>query len=262
MPGIDLNRAYPHLFTAADNELLNSRFNGMRTFRARETVAQPGVRLTQAAFLQAGFVGCFRSDAQGRRQFMSLHIPGDFIDLQAFMLGHMDHEAEAFSAVTVSYLPHPQVAALRQEGSVIYDQLGHVLLVDASIQRYWTFRNGRLTGRARIASLFAETLVRQYARGLADLDSCLLPISQTDLAEACGMTPVHANRMLGELRDERICMFIDGRIEVLDLLALFREGQFHWDYLYLPAEADEQLVAISQGRKAPPRSAWVRLAFG
>lgn len=259
MPGIDLNRAYPHLFTRAEAELLRSLQTAGTVLRPRQTVVRPGAPVTQAAYLQSGFVGRFRADAQGRRQFLALQIPGDFIDLPAFMLGHLDHEAETFSAATLCHLPHPQIAALRQTAPELYDRLWHVSLLDASIQRYWTFRTGRLGGRARIANLFAETVVRQYARGLAGLDSCLLPISQTDLAEACGMTPVHANRMLGELRGERICLFLDGHIEVLDLPGLFRQGQFQWDYLYLPAEIDAQLTAIAPGHSPAPRGAWARL---
>ena len=69
------------------------------------------------------------------------------------------------------------------------------------------------------------------------------------------MTPVHANRMLGELREERVCLFMDGRIEVLDLPALFRQGEFHWDYLYLPAVIDQHLAAIAEGECTVPRSA-------
>lgn len=262
MPGITLQRAYPHLFTMAQSDLL-ARLHSSRTMlRPRQKVAQPGVPLTEAAFLLSGFVGRFRADAQGRRQFLTLQIPGDFIDLSAFMLGHLDHEAETFSPATISFLPHDAIAGLRQSAPDIYDRLWHISLLEAAIQRYWIFRTGRLSGRARIANLFAETLVRQYARGLAGLDSCRLPISQTDLAAACGMTPVHANRMLGELRAEGICLFVDGSIEVLNLLKLFREGQFQWDYLYVPDEVDDQLTAICLGQAPAPRSTRIRRAQG
>ena len=60
------------------------------------------------------------------------------------------------------------------------------------------------------------------------------------------MTPVHANRMLGELRQERICLFLDGRVEVMDLARLFRQGQFDWDYLSLPPALDARLAEIAR----------------
>lgn len=247
MPGIDLHRAYPHLVTPAQAELLTSLQTDEILLRPRQTVVRPGERVSRATYLIDGFVGRFRADAQGRRQFLGLQIPGDFIDLPALMLGHLDHEAVTFDAARVACLPHARIAGLRQAAPDVYDRLWHVSMLDAAIQRYWTFRASRLPGRARIASLFAETLVRQYARGLSGLGSCALPISQTDLAEACGMTPVHASRMLTELRQGGVCLFLDGRIEVLDLPALFRQAAFCWDYLYLPAGIDAELARVAKG---------------
>lgn len=260
MSGIDLHRAHPHLITAAEAGLLTSLQTAGVRMRPRQAIVRPGERVTQATYLLDGFVGRFRADGQGRRQFLGLQIPGDFIDLPALMLGHLDYEAVTFDAATVARLPHSRIAELRRTAPDLRDRLWHLSLLDAAIQRYWTYRAGHLPGRARIASLFAETLVRQYARGLASLRSCALPISQTDLAEACGMTPVHASRMLGELRQERVCLFLDGRIEVLDLQGLFRQAAFSWDYLYLPAEIEAELAAVAEGSQPARRSAGVRQA--
>jgi len=247
LPGIDLHHAYSQLFSPSEAELVSSLQGPAATVRPRHKLAQAGVPVTACSYLLEGFAGRYRADHQGRRQLLGLLIPGDFVDLPTCRLGHSDHEIEALAPATVSALPHAAISALRQESPDLYDKLWQVTLLDAAVERYWTFRNGRLTGRARIASLFAETLVRQYARGLCGLNGCPLPISQTDLAEACGMTPVHANRMLGELRQERICLFLDGRVEVMDLPRLFRQAQFDWDYLYLPPATAERLSQVAQG---------------
>ena len=74
------------------------------------------------------------------------------------------------------------------------------------------------------------------------------------------MTPVHANRMLGELRQEQVCLFLDGRVEVMDLAGLFRQAQFDWDYLYLPPETSERLGEIARGEAAPVPQGWARQA--
>lgn len=258
MSGIDLHRAYPGLITVAEGELLASLSSGETFLRARQKAGQSGVGITRLSYLREGFASRFRIDIQGRRQVLGLQIPGDFIDLAALVLNNVDHEIETLSPATITTLPHARVAALRGAAPDTYDKLWHIAMLDASIQRYWTFRTGRLGGRARIANLFAEMLVRQYARGLSGLDGCRLPISQADLAQACGMTPVHANRMLSELREEQVCLFLDGRVEVLNLHALFRHGEFQWDYLYLPEAIDEELgVTASSGLPAGrSRSIW------
>ena len=246
MPGLNLHRAYPQLFTPAEAELVTSLQGSPAKVGSRQKLAHAGVAVTACSYLLSGFAGRYRADHQGRRQLLALLIPGDFIDLPTCRLGRSDHEIETFVPATVTSLPHAAISALRHEAPDLHDKLWQVSLLDAAIERYWIFRNGRLVGRARIANLFAETLVRQYARGLCGLDGCPLPISQTDLAEACGMTPVHANRMLGELRQERICLFLDGRVEVMDLARLFRQGQFDWDYLYLPPALDARLAEIAR----------------
>lgn len=261
MPGLDLHRAYPQLFTADEADLLAARQGPDIEVRARHRLAQAGVPVTDCTCLRDGFAGRFRADHQGRRQLLALLIPGDFVDLGSCRLGHADHEIETFSAATVAPLPHAAISALRHEAPDLYDKLWRVSLMEGAIERYGIFRNGRLTGRARIANLFAEALVRQYARGLCGLDGCPLPLSQTDLAEACGMTPVHANRMLGELRQERICLFLDGRVEVMDLARLFRQGQFDWDYLHLPAGVSAALAEAAVAG-APARPAQARWAGG
>ena len=260
MQGLDLHRAYPQLFTRSEADLVTSLQGAAATVRPRHKLVQAGVPVTACSYLLEGFAGRYRADDQGRRQLLGLLIPGDFIDLPTWRLGHSDHEIVALAPARVCTLPHAAISDLRQDAPDLYDKLWQVTLLDAAIERYWTFRNGRLTGRARIASLFAEALVRQYARGLCGLNGCPLPISQTDLAEACGMTPVHANRMLGELRQEQVCLFLDGRVEVMDLAGLFRQAQFDWDYLYLPPEISERLAEIARGEAAPVPQGWARQA--
>lgn len=86
-------------------------------------------------------------------------------------------------------------------------------------------------------------LVRLYARGLCRIDRFKLPLTQGDLAEVCGMTAVHANRLLCELRDEGICTFTEGEVRVPDLAQMFRAAHFTTHHLYLPPEVEQDLAA-------------------
>ena len=85
-----------------------------------------------------------------------------------------------------------------------------------------------------------------------------LPLTQTDLAEVSGMTPVHVSRMLSELREEGICAFAQGAVQILNLPALFQTGQYRWDHLYLGDDLDRE-IADKAGMRATPKRTHVAL---
>lgn len=254
MGGIELDRAYPGLFSKSDAHLMESLQGPEMTFGPRQRVVRANEPLGQSVYLRSGFVGRYRSDRQGRRQILALQIPGDFVDLPSYVLGHLDHDVETLGNVSTTALPHQAIGHLKQSAPALYDKLWRISLMDAAIHRYWVFRVGRLVGRVRIANFFAETLVRLYARGLCGLDGYVLPINQSELGEICGMTAVHANRMIGELRAEGICTFADSQVRLDDFAALVAAGQYDWDYLFLPDAISLRLSELA-GRKSRPAGA-------
>lgn len=253
MNGISLDRAYSDLFSPDEATLVGRFLDDPIPLRARQRFVRARETLTHSAYLVDGFVGRYRSDWTGRRQFLALQIPGDFIDLPSYMLGRLDHDLDSFTAATICRMPHEKFTALRQAAPDTYDKLWRISLIDAAIHRYWAFRVGRLVGRARIANLFAEIFVRQFSRGLCDQDRFPLLITQNDLAEACGMTPVHANRMLGELRAEGICSLINREVVLHDFPAMVKTGQFEWDYLFLPPDIEAEVQRLCGRSTAPAR---------
>ncbi|ARJ69092.1 Crp/Fnr family transcriptional regulator [Paracoccus contaminans] len=255
--GISLDQSYPNLFTPEDQVFVRALEDDPVSIPPRHALTLRGEPLSHAAYLTSGFAGRFRADWTGRRQLLSLHIPGDFIDLPSFMLFRLDHDIDSFNAITCARLHHDRIAQMRVTMPHLYDCFWRISLMDSAIQRYWAFRVGRLVGRARIANFFAEIFARMFARKLCGTDGFTLPLTQADIGEACGMTPVHANRMLGELREEGTCTLENGRLVIHDLRLLASVGQFEWDYLYLPPQAEAELAdllgagATRQRRRAP-----------
>lgn len=241
--GLTLDRAYPNIFTPAEGLMLSALQDPPETWGARQRLVRANVPLSDSVYLTKGFLGRYCLDRQGLRQFVGLQIPGDYVDLPAYMLGHLDHDIDAINDVVGRRTPHENFRILRAQEPDIFEKLWRISLIDASIQRYGSFRLGRLPGRARVANFFCEMLVRLYARGLCKIDRFKLPLSQADLGEVCGMTAVHANRMVGELRDEGICTFAAGEVRVSNLKQMFRFAHFSTDYLYLPAEVEQELAA-------------------
>ena len=258
MTGMTLAQAWPTLFTPQDAQLLSGKQDLVVPFRPREQILRSGKVADRLLFISRGFVGNYRTDRFGRRQFLSIQVPGDFVDLPGFLLGHRDMDAEALGPVELCALSPEHLQSLEAEAPAVDRKLWRISMIDAASGWHWIFRLGRLGGRARVASFFCDMLVRLYARGLCTFDGFDLPLTQTDLAEVSGMTPVHVSRMLSELREEGICAFAQGAVQILNLPALFQTGQYRWDHLYLGDDLDRE-IADKTGMRATPKRTHVAL---
>ena len=249
MAGMTLDRTWPALFTPADMQRLCGYDPPAVLLRPRQKLAFDGDGGAGLHWLSSGFVGQYRLDRLGRRQCVGIHLPGDCVDLSGLFLGRIDHHAEALGPAEVRGLPRGQWQVIEAEEPRLLETLWRASMIEAAINRYWVYRIGRLGGRARIANFLCEMLVRLYARGLCTFDRFELPLTQTDLAEVSGMTAVHVNRMLSELRDEGTCTFTQGAVQIANPPELFHTGQYRWDYLYL----DPDLHCDISERVAAPR---------
>lgn len=252
---MELHLAYPGLFDQGAAAQLSAAMGTPRQLNPRQRILRANAAGAGALYVQSGFAARYRLDRSGRRQFIGILIPGDFAGLSAFALGRLDHDIDSISSVRLQPIGHDRLVAMKTTAPELLCRMWQLTLLDSAISRYWIFRIGRLPGLARIANFFSEMLVRQYVRGLCGTDRFELPLTQSDLGEACGMTPVHANRMIGELRAEGICNFVDGAVGVGDFAALFRMGQYSWDYLYLP----EQVSADLRQRLSPAAARGIAL---
>ncbi|SDL34220.1 Crp/Fnr family transcriptional regulator [Paracoccus chinensis] len=228
-----LNRAYPDIFSEPEAQLLANMLGPPSVARSRTRIIRADVILDQSLYLTRGMLGRYSMDRQGRRQFVGIQIAGDYFDLAAYLLTYLDHDIDALSACEIRPTSHGQLGHLALERPDLYNKLWKISLIDASIDRYWIFRLGRLAGKARVANFLTEMFVRLYARGLCSTTHYELPLSQNDLAEINGMTSVHINRLLGELRLDGLCTLSDGIVRLGNLVGLARVGHYSPEYLYL-----------------------------
>lgn len=228
-----LNRAYPDIFAEPEAQLLAGLLGSPIMARNRSRIIRANVPLDQSLYLTRGMLGRYDVDRQGRRQFVGIQIAGDYFDLAAYLLKYLDHDIDALSPVEMRPTSYGDLDRIAVERPDLYHKLWKISLIDASIHRYWIFRLGRLAGKARVANFLTEMFVRLYARGLCGTDSYELPLSQTDLAEINGMTSVHINRLLGELRLDGFCTLTDGVVRLGNLAGLARVGHYSPEYLYL-----------------------------
>jgi CRP-like cAMP-binding protein len=110
-------------------------------------------------------------------------------------------------------------------------------LVEAAIFREWTTNVGRREAYARLAHVLCELVVRMRAVGLAEDHRCELPMTQAELADATGISTVHVNRTLQELRRDELITLTGGKLQVLDWPRLKEIGDFDPRYLHLKSTA-------------------------
>jgi CRP-like cAMP-binding protein len=211
---------------------LEQAADSVTTYGAREELVHHGTEINHSMLLVEGFVCRYMDGLEGDRQLVALHVPGDFVDLHGFPLRRLDHDIASLTEVKVANYPHPVLSKLIIDHPNLGRMLWFSTLLDAAMHREWIFRLGRLGASGRVAHFFAEIGRRLQMVGLSDGCNFPLPLHQSDLAEACGITAVHANRVLRELRERNIVTFKGGHVNVTDIRALHSIAEFDDGYLY------------------------------
>lgn len=239
MRSMDLFLRNRTIATLDDDEraALEHAVDRQRQLPARATLLHRGEPLHQSTILIRGFMIRFIDDVEGGRQVVAFHIPGDFVDLHGYPLHVLDHSLATVTDVSIATVPHVRLQELTDRYPDLMRKLWGSTLLDAAMHREWLFMLGRLDAVGRIAHFIAETNARLCAGGLSDGATYRLPITQADLSEITGLTSIHVNRVLRTLREEKVCIFRSGQVEILDRARLHRLGQFDPAYLYLKNEA-------------------------
>ena len=218
---------------------LEAAISEIRTLPPRTNIVVAGEELTQSILLLEGFMSRYIDDRNGLRQLVAVHVPGDFVDLHAFPLKILDHDVATMTAATVAIVPHSKLEEITKDLPALSRKLWFSTLIDAAIHRAWLFRLGRLDAVGRVAHFLSETNVRLISAGLSDGRRFALGLIQSDLAEICGLTNVHINRVLRQLREERLCIFRSSLVDILEPEKLAAFGQFDPAYLYIDLQSAE-----------------------
>ncbi|HEX8302544.1 Crp/Fnr family transcriptional regulator [Sphingomonas sp.] len=202
-------------------------------YPADHTAIRAGEVLTFSTLLLDGLMTRYKDLSDGQRQITEIHVPGDFADLHSFTLKHLDHNVMTLTPCKIVKSPHDRIQKLCEE----HPRLGRIYWfstnLDACIHREWEVSLGRRSALERTAHLLCELQVRLGIVGLATGNGYALPITQADVAECLGLTPVHVNRVLKELRETGLVEFRNGRVTIHDIEGLKRAAEFDPTYLYL-----------------------------
>lgn len=199
-------------------------------------IAREGENPTVIRLLVSGWACRYKDLPDGRRQIVGFFLPGDFCDLNVYILSQLDHSIGALSRVQYYEISPDQFqAVVDARPHLIRGLLWHEMAA-SGIQREWLLSIGQRSPLERLAHLFVELHQRLKAVGLVDNHSFDFPITQHHLAEANGLSLVHVNRTLQEMRRDGLIALAERRLTILDFDRLKRIAMFNSNYLHFNRE--------------------------
>ena len=200
-------------------------------FTSRQDVIRQG-DTPRAVHLVLDGYGCrHRLLGDGRRQITAILVPGDLCDLEAVMRGRADHGVATLTPCVIGEISAEHVDDMDGLDPVLRRILWRQLLRDEAIAREWMVVLGRRTAKERLAHLLCELRHRMQAVGLGRDDSFGLDVTQADLADVLGLSVVHVNRTLQDLRQSGVIEFGRKLLRIVDPAALADMAGFDPRYL-------------------------------
>jgi CRP-like cAMP-binding protein len=202
------------------------------TCEARGDIAREGENPTVIRLLISGWACRYKDLPDGRRQIVGFFLPGDFCDLNVYILSELDHSIGALTAVRYYELqPQDFQDVIDERPHLVRALLWHEMAA-SGIQREWLLSIGQRSPLERLAHLFVELYYRLKAVGLATGTGYDLPITQNHLAEANGLSLVHLNRTIQEMRRENLIELSERQLKIVDLDRLKQVALFNSNYLH------------------------------
>lgn len=216
----------------SDKRLIQDTTRHVRQIDDHRDIIREGDVPEDVHLIVDGFACRYKILPDGRRSIFAYLVPGDFCDLNIFILKAMDHNIATLSACTTVDIPRQRVLEL-SDRPAIARSFWWATLVDEATLREWLVNIGRRNAESSIAHLFCEMHLRLQSIGLADGSEFRLPITQSELADTMGLSAVHVNRSLQSLQSKGLLTISRGRVKFHDIEQLHDLCHFNPNYLHL-----------------------------
>lgn len=220
-----------------DLELLTRMPSTIGHFASHDQVLRKTDQPSRCCVLLQGYL-CWKDDNDG--QITSIYVPGDIPDLHALIVPKLEANLIALGPAVVAFVPHRFFQEISALSSNLHYALQLLGVVDAACLRNWIVNLGSRDSLTRVAHLICEITTRLRAVGLARDDRFASPFTQSDLASACAISAVHANRVIQDLTRKEVLKWHSRTIMISDWPALCRLACFEPDYLGLRNSAEFQ----------------------
>ncbi len=205
-----------------------------------EDIIKEGEHSPDCHVVLSGLACRYKLLPDGGRQIMAFLVPGDLCDAEIFILKEMDHSVAALGPATTALVSGHEMRELLSGQGRIMQALWWGTLTDLAVLRERIVDHGRRDAYVRLAHLLYEMLVRYRMVGMTTDETLEFPITQADLGDATGMTPMHVSRMLQKLRDEKLITLKSKSLTILDPERLKEVAGFNPNYLHLDRAHDQR----------------------
>jgi CRP-like cAMP-binding protein len=216
-----------------ERRILEGTTSRIKEFRPNEDIVREGETMEFSCLLLEGWTSRNKTLANGRHAITALHVMGDFVDLHSLLLRPMDQTVTAITPCRMALVPHESLREITRHHPHLARMLWLSTLIDAAIHRQWLFAMGQLSSAGQLAHLICELYLRLQSVGQARDLSFTFPITQVLLADVLGISPVHVNRTVQELRRENLITWTGMLIRIEDWDRLSRSADFDPAYLNL-----------------------------
>nr|USU32740.1 Crp/Fnr family transcriptional regulator [Methylobacterium sp. OTU13CASTA1] len=231
---------FEHLDDEERRALLALTDGRMLHYEPRSDIIREGEDPRVVRLVLSGWACRYKQLPDGCRQIVAFFLPGDLCDHNVFVLSEMDHSIGTLTAVTLIEIAPAAFEAMMSARPQVTRALWWESLVNAGTQREWILNLGGRDALERLAHLFCELFHRLRGIGQTQDASYDMPLTQSDLAEVTGLTPVHVNRTLQTLRQRGLLTLKGRRLTILSRPGLERLALFNPNYLHLERVAARQ----------------------
>ena len=233
MSNVFIRKLCQHVPLSEDDiALLDKACIDQREVPAHEDLLREGDKPGPVFVVLQGWACRYKLLPEGTRQITSFLMPGDCCDLHASVLERMEHSIATLTPARVAMVPRTQMEELIFTRPLITRAFWWNQLVDEDTLRAWIVSIGRRDSIQRVAHLMCELYVRARNIGLTVGDRFELPLTQTVLGDALGLTPVHVNRILRKLRLSGAMSLSGGTLVIADIAVLMAVAGFDDNYLH------------------------------
>ncbi len=215
-----------------DKQVLEDAAREVKVIGPRQDIITEDDKPDNVHLILDGWAARYKVLPNGDRSIMAYLIPGDLCDIHITLLDQMDHSIGALSTCRVAFIPRERMDEIMRREWQLGRALWWATLVDEAILREWLVNVAQRPADKRLAHLICEMLLRSKAVGLSDDDGFDLPLTQEELADTMGLSTVHVNRTLQDLRGNGLITSKGKRMIVNDVDRLFAFAEFNPKYLH------------------------------
>ncbi|MDB5506668.1 MAG: Crp/Fnr family transcriptional regulator [Devosia sp.] len=186
-----------------------------------------------STLLVDGLVARYKVLENGSRQIVAVHVPGDFVDFNSFLIRPLDHGISTLTPCRISKVPHALLRDIGETHPHLMRVFTLMALIDGAISREWVVNLGRRDATKRAAHLFCEIYTLLEVVVCVSDHAFSFPVTQSDLADMMGLSQVHVNRTLQDLRQMQLIEWTGGPMTIPNWRAMVEFAGFDPTYLHL-----------------------------